>query len=590
MRRKRLLWQIYPSYILITAISLIAITWYTSRSVRQFYVSTIFADLEARARLIKTQIEAPLRAGDFAQIHDFCMDLGRESHTNVTVVLVDGRVVGDTHRDPRQMENHGDRPEIKAALSTGMGTARRSSTTFDDNMIYVAIPVLDGPRAVAVVRTALSAGAIDAALSQIYRKIAFGGLIVALLAAFVGLVISRRISKPLELLTSGARRFAGGDLGTPLPVSNAEEIGALADAMNTMATQLGDRIDTVEQQKNQEAAILRSMTESVFAVDTEQRLIRVNSAAAELFGIDRTRAIGKPLREVVRNHELLQLVSRALGSETAVEGEITLETPQERYLQVHGTALQGATGGRFGALLVLNDVTRLRRLERVRRDFVANVSHELRTPITTIKGFVETLQSGAIHNPSDAERFLNIIANHTERLNAIIEDLLALSWLEQDTGEEIIREKMRVNRVVERAAETCMGSAKNRRVDVVVKDPERVDAVINGPLIERALVNLIDNAIKYSDEGGEVEVNLEQNGAIWEVRVADRGCGIEKRHLPRIFERFYRTDHARSRAQGGTGLGLAIVKHIALLHGGNVSVESKPGEGSTFTLALPKHP
>ena len=243
-----------------------------------------------------------------------------------------------------------------------------------------------------------------------------------------------------------------------------------------------------------------------------------------------------------------------------------------------------------GALLVLNDVTRLRRLERVRRDFVANVSHELRTPITTIKGFVETLQEGAILNPDDADRFLAIIGNHTERLNAIIEDLLALSWLEQDTGDKILRERTRVNRVVARAVETCIGSAKKRRVGVFVKDPEPIDAVVNGPLIERAMVNLIDNAIKYSDEGGRVEVTLEQNGANWEVRVADFGCGIEKRHLPRIFERFYRTDHARSRALGGTGLGLAIVKHVALLHGGNVSVESKPGEGSTFSIHLPKKP
>jgi two-component system phosphate regulon sensor histidine kinase PhoR len=216
------------------------------------------------------------------------------------------------------------------------------------------------------------------------------------------------------------------------------------------------------------------------------------------------------------------------------------------------------------------------------------VSHELRTPITTIKGFVETLQGGALANRQDAERFLDIIANHTERLNAIIEDLLALSWLEQDTDEEIVRESCKLEPVVARAVEACAPGAGARDIRIVVRDPDDVAAVVNPPLIERALVNLIDNAIKYSYPGGKVEITLERDPAECRIRVADQGSGIEKRHLPRIFERFYRTDKARSRSQGGTGLGLAIVKHIALLHSGSVSVESQPGEGSTFTIRIPE--
>ena len=564
-----------------------AVGWYTSRSVRQFYLDNTRSDLEARARLVKSQIETPILPRDFERIDDVCKSLGLLSGTRITVVLVNGRVVGDTDETPERMENHGDRPEIRAALANGAGSSTRYSTTLETNMMYVAIPVLDGSQPVGVVRTAIPVTAIDEALGQIYGKIVLGGLIVALLAALISLIISRRITRPLEALKQGAQRFAEGDLGSPLPPSDSEEIGALADAMNAMAIQLDDRIRRTEQQKNQEAAVLRSLSESLFAVDADERLIRVNAAATRLFDIDDTESLGKPLHEVIRNHDLIQLVGQVLQSEHAVEGEITIDTPEERYLQVHGTVLRGANGSRFGALLVLNDVTRLRRLERVRRDFVANVSHELRTPITTIKGFVETLQGGALANRNDAERFLDIIANHTERLNAIIEDLLALSWLEQDTDEKIVRESSKLEPVVARAVEACATGARVRDITLVVQDPDGVTATVNPPLIERAVVNLIDNAIKYSDPGSKVEIALKRDPAGCRIRVVDRGAGIEKRHLPRIFERFYRTDKARSRSQGGTGLGLAIVKHIALLHSGGVSVESRLGEGSTFTIRIP---
>ncbi len=589
MRRRRLLWQIYPSYILITAVSLGAVAWYTSRSVREFYLDNTRRDLEARALLVRNRIPVPVYPSDFPRVDELCKVLGRESRTRITIVLVDGTVVGDTDDDPSRMENHGDRPEIRAALAGGAGSSTRFSSAEEMSMMYVAIPVLDGSRPVAVVRTAIPVGAIGGALGQIYRKIAFGGVVVALLAALVGLIISRRISRPLEALTRGARRIAEGELNTPLSTSSSEEIGALSDAMSTMAAQLSDRIRTVEQQKNQEAAVLSSMSESVFAVDADERLIRINSAAARLFGIDGARVIGRPIQEVVRNHELLRLVGEALGSDRSVEGEISLESPEERHLQVHGTVLRGSNGSRYGALVVLNDVTRLRRLERVRRDFVANVSHELRTPITTIKGFVETLQAGAINNSRDAKRFLDIIANHTERLSQIIEDLLALSWLEQDReSEQITREKTLLGSVVVRAVEMCAVNARNRNIDIVVRGSDNHEATINAPLVERALVNLIDNAIKYSDEGSKIHVEIVEEGSGCVIHVVDHGCGIEKRHLPRIFERFYRTDQARSRGQGGTGLGLAIVKHIAILHGGTVSVESKPGVGSTFSMHLPK--
>jgi two-component system phosphate regulon sensor histidine kinase PhoR len=584
-----LVWQISPSYILIAVFSLGAVAWYTSGSVREFYLEKTSQDLEARARLVRSRITLPIRSFDHAPIDGLCKTLGRESRTGITIVLVDGTVVGDSEADPLRMENHGDRPEIRAAFAGGTGSVVRSAAANEPGVMYVAIPVFDGSRPVAAVRTAIPMSGVDEALGRFYRRIAFGGVLAALLAVLVGYVISRRISRPLNALTHGARRFAEGELNTPLATTASEEIDALASAMNAMAGQMSERIRAVELQKNQEAAVLGSMSESVFAVDADERLIRINTAAARLFAIDGANVIGRPIHEVVRNHELIRLVGEALASDRPVEGEITIERPDERHLQVHGTVLRGANGSRYGALVVLNDVTRLRRLERVRRDFVANVSHELRTPITTIKGFVETLQAGAINNRRDAERFLDIIANHTERLSAIIEDLLALSWLEQDReAEQITREKTPLRSVVARAVEMCSINAQNRKIEIMVRGADPVEAIVNGPLVERALVNLIDNAIKYSDEGSTVQVEIGEEDARCVIRVIDHGCGIDKRHLPRIFERFYRTDQARSRGQGGTGLGLAIVKHIALLHGGTVSVESKLGVGSTFSMHLPR--
>ena len=569
-------------------IALVAITWYASRSLQQFYLDIAQSDLEARAKLVESEVSRLIDAGDFAMLDETCKSLGWETGTRITVMLADGRVVGDTREDPGRMDNHGGRPEVMDALAAGFGSSVRYSATLRQRLMYVAIPLRTAGGENAVVRTAIPVMAIDETLRQIYRKIALGGLIVAVLAALISYIISRRISQPLEALTVTAQSFAQGDFDTRLPVGDSAEIGALADAMNTMAERLDDRIQEVDAQRQQVEAVLRSMTESVLAVDSQDRIIRINAAAAELFAVDGAAAIGRPIAEVIRNNDVLQLVSRVVSSDQPVEEEITIYDPEERWLQAHGTVLHGADEASIGALVVLNDLTRMRRLERVRRDFVANVSHELKTPITAIKGFVETLQGGAIQDNDAAERFLGIIGNHTERLHAIIEDLLALSRLDQDAEQEIELAPARLHELAVRAAEVCRVKAQARRVDVTIEDSDAVEALVNAPLVENALVNLIDNAIKYSDEGKQVKVSIEQERGGAVVRVHDEGPGIEKEHLPRIFERFYRTDSARSRALGGTGLGLAIVKHIAVAHGGSVTVQSTIGEGSTFSIHLPR--
>jgi two-component system phosphate regulon sensor histidine kinase PhoR len=341
-------------------------------------------------------------------------------------------------------------------------------------------------------------------------------------------------------------------------------------------------------QRNEKEAVLSSMVEGVLAVDTDQRLITINQTAARLFGIDPARADGTDLSVIIRDTALRKLVTDALASDEPVEGEIVLKNQNEKVLHSRGTALRDAQGKEIGAVVVLQDVTRVRRLEQVRRDFVANVSHELRTPITSIKGFVETLMDGALNDPHDAQRFLGIIRKQADRLNAIIEDLLTLSRLEEEVGEaHAVLEPTPLERVLRSAIDLCSGAAAAKEINVELHCDGVGEVRVAPRFLERAVVNLIDNAIKYSESAGAIRVRVVRSDGEVTIRVEDDGCGISPEHLPRLFERFYRVDKARSRQLGGTGLGLAIVKHIANVHGGRVSVESTPGQGSVFSIHLP---
>jgi len=588
MRRRRLLWQFYPSYLLITLISLVAVTWYGSSYVRGFFLEHVRSELTARAHLVENNLLVPLGSGDMKSVDVLCKEIGRQTSTRVTVVLSSGKVVGDSMEDPARMDSHSDRPEVIEALAGKTGKSIRYSYTLQENMMYVAIPANDQGSILGVVRTAIPVTSIDRALQAIYLHIAVGGLVIALMAAALGFVVSRRISRPLEEMKRGAERFAQGDFRHPLTIPDSLEIGGLAGALNRMAIQIDEQLRTVVRQRNELEAVLSSMAEAVLAVDADEHIINLNNAAARLLGVVAGDVHGRSIQESIRHTDLQRFVARSLGSQTPVESDIVLDLDGKRTLQAHGTALRDAQGRNIGALIVLNDMTRLRHLENVRREFVANVSHELKTPITSIKGFVETLLDGAINNPEDARRFLNIIAKHADRLNAIIEDLLSLSKIEQE-GERkgIALEEGSVRGVLQAAIQSCRVSAEAKNITMELTCEDDIRARINAPLFEQAIVNLLDNAIKYSEPGKTVEAEAVQANGEVVVQVRDHGYGIAKEHLPRLFERFYRVDKARSRKLGGTGLGLAIVKHIVQAHSGRVEVQSVLGEGSAFTIRLP---
>ena len=588
-RKKPLLWHLYPSFLLITIISLVAVTWYASRSLRHFFLKQTASDLEARAHLVEKQILNYLDPLDEKALDLLCKDIGKRASTRVTVILPTGKVVGDTEENPENMDTHIDRPEIIQALHSSLGMSIRYSRTLEKNMMYVGIPVRKDSRILAVVRASIPITSIDSVISSIQNQIALGGLIIAIFAAILSLVVSRRITRPIKKIKRTAESIARGDFQVKARVDQSDEIGDLSEAMNQMAAQLRERIDTIVRQRNEIETMLSSMTEGVIAVDTEERIISMNLAASEMLSCNVTQVQGRSMQEAVRNTVLQQFVTEALGSEEPIEKDVVLHLDGERIVNAHGTLLRDADGNRVGALIVLNDVTRLWRLENIRREFVANVSHEIRTPITAIKGFVETLRDGAINNPQDAERFLGIVEKHVDRLEAIIEDLLSLSRIEKEAEkEEIILYEGSIRDVLQAAVQVCEVKAAPKNVRCELTCDGGIMAKINPPLLEQAVVNLLDNAIKYSEEGGMVEVKATQTGSEIIISVRDHGCGIDKVHLPRLFERFYRVDKSRSRQLGGTGLGLAIVKHIAQAHGGRVDLESLPGKGSTFTLCLPR--
>ena len=589
MPRKRLIWQIYPPFLVIILIALVTLTWFFSRTLDDFYREEKRRGLEAQGQLVVNQARDALVSGNISALESLSLALGKQSGTRLTIILPDGRVVGDSEEDPAKMDNHASRPEIRVALEGRSGAATRYSTTLQQEMMYVALPVRSNDQIIGCVRTALPIASVDKALETVLFHVINSGILIALIAALISLWVSRRISRPLVEMKRGAERFAGGELDRRLPVYKGEEMGGLAEAMNQMAAQLNDRLQTVVSQRNEQEAVLASMIEGVLAVDHQERILRINQAAATLLGTNPELAVGRSLQEVVRKPELQRFITESLQSRTSIEADMTLlYQGEERFLQTHGTPLRGSDGQTIGALIVIRDVTRLRRLENLRRDFVANVSHELRTPITAIKGAVETLLAGANENPEDCQRFLEIANRQSDRLNAIIEDLLSLSRLERDAeSDEVGRMHEQLLPILESALQSCSSIAKSREVDVNLFCSEEIVANVNSALLEQAVINLVDNAIKYSESRNFVTVESWQEGKYVMIKVQDRGQGISKEHLPRLFERFYRVDAARSRAVGGTGLGLAIVKHIVQAHDGEVTVHSTPGKGSVFTISLP---
>ena len=498
------------------------------RRCRRLYEAHLTADLESRARLACEPIDNLLTAGKAGEVDALCKKLGRSSHTRITVILPSGKAIGDSDADPGEMENHKDRPEIRDAFGGTVTQEIRRSDTLHEDRIYVAVPLVQHGRAMAVVRTSLSADRTRRRLARfaIAWPIAVSSGSRSL--RVISLVISRRISRPLEEIKVGADRFAAGDLNHRLAAGGSLEVGAVAKALNRMAEQLDERIQTVLRQQNEREAMLSSMEEGVLAIDNQSRILSLNKTCATLLGGEPAKLEGRTVYEVIRKPDLLRFVESALASLSPVDGEIQIHGPQDRWVSAHGTTLYDPQRGKIGVLIVLHDVTRLRHLEEVRRDFVANVSHELRTPITSIKGFIETLLDGAREDKENALRFLQIMLRQVNRLDAIIGDLLSLSRIERGSDEQMIElAEDSIRGVLQAAIETCDRKAAEKQIQIELICPPDLTAQINAALLEQAVINLLDNAIKYSGAGSAIEIRAERDGG--EIGHLRQGSGLRHR-------------------------------------------------------------
>jgi two-component system phosphate regulon sensor histidine kinase PhoR len=510
----------------------------------------------------------------------------------VTVIARDGRVLGDSEvavEDLPRVENHAGRPEVQEALAGRIGRHLRTSATIGTPLLYVAVPVEDGGHVIGVLRVALPLSVVTSSYAAIHRVMLVGGLVALLAACGIGLFVARRVTEPVVQMQAIARRMSDGDFTARVPVRSPDEIGALGRALNAMAARLREKIQDIEQEQAKTTAILDGMVEGVVAVDGRDTILLMNERVRAMFGLGPARGERKPFLEVIRNADLHRILheSRAAGEGSVSHHELRLASPIERRLQVNAVPLRLAPD-ETGVVMVLHDVSELRRLEQVRTEFVANVSHELRTPLTAIQGYLETLLGGALEERANARRFLEIVFRHTERLGRLLNDLTDLSNIE--LGKVSLKlAPTRLDEVVESVLAIIGPKADAGRVALATDLPAALRPVLaDRDRLAQILINLVDNAVKYTPDGGRVTVRAsERAGGGVEIAVIDTGVGIPPGDLPRITERFYRVDRARSRELGGTGLGLAIVKHLVLAHGGELRIESEPPRGTTAYVTLP---
>ncbi len=588
MKQHRLLWRIYFYFLAATLAAIAVLALYAVHSMQGFVEDQTLRNLTIRAQMVaETCADTPF-TNNAGNINLICSALGRITEARITIILPDGKVIGDSDRNPLNMDNHLNRPEVVQAFRGEIGESSRFSDTLKKTLEYITVPLKRGGEIVAVVRLSQPVAEIRWTQRIIIRQILMGTISAVLLFAVVALYLSRQITRPLEAMREIADQLAEGNLSSRVSITSTDEIGSLAQSINKMATQLDMRIKTIARQQVEQKAVLSCMTEGVLAVDPDGKLLYLNKTAAKLLNTTKEDALDRSIQEIVRHHDLQVFISDSLRKTDAAKAEIIINDVDERYIQVHSTPLTDPTGWSIGGLVVINDITQLKRLETMRSDFVANVSHELKTPITALKGCVETLASDQPLSSDETVNFNLMMERHVERLEAIVEDLLVLSRIEFDMKESHIElTQSSVCKLLERTVQTFAKRVELREIEIKITCSEELSAPINNALLEQAVGNLIDNAIKYSESETVINITASQNGDQIIIEVADQGSGIASHHLSRIFERFYRVDKARSRAFGGTGLGLSIVKHIALAHQGGVTVKSTFGKGCTFAITLP---
>ncbi|OHB86268.1 MAG: hypothetical protein A3D13_08690 [Planctomycetes bacterium RIFCSPHIGHO2_02_FULL_40_12] len=575
--KKTIFVKIFGGYLLVIIVTL-ALTFPLSfRAIRHHHINTLTGDLKNLCLTLKLNISPLLENNRIDELDTLIKKLGRQIETRITVVNLDGIVLADSEKDQAIMENHKNRLEIMQAIRDGIGTSLRYSTTMKEEMLYVAVPIEINGKVFGILRASLFLNEINTLLNNLQMtiiKIAVIIVVVLLLGAFL---FSRNLSRPLKELGDASRKVAQGDFNAKVYLKNRDEIKELADSFNYMTDQMKNLFTQLSYQKEELDSIISSIKEGLCVLDKEGKITIYNESFRKIVKNDSVK--GKFYWEVLRKIKFDELIKKVRGERSSIVEEIELNNK---------TYLCSATfcTNKEEIVATLHDITKIKDLEKTKKDFVSNVSHELRTPLTAIKGFVETLEETT--NDDENKHYLNIIKRHTDRVINIVEDLLLLSELEEESS-SLEFEDVNLEGLIENILKIFDQRLREKNLVLKFKSDKDLPLIKADPFkLEQVFINLIDNAVKYT-ESGEIIISLSQKDEKVVIEIQDTGICIPKEHLSRIFERFYVVDKSRSRKLGGTGLGLSIVKHIVLLHNGKIDVENIPGTGTKFIVALPIH-
>jgi len=582
-------WKLMLTYTFIALIVLLAAGIYVSRTLKGQYLSRIEGQLRCDADLAGAYVLEAMGKGPLTHDADSLVDeIGKRLNVRVTLMDLSGKVWGDSELDGddlADLEDHGDRLEILEARDRGAGMNIRHSFTLDTDMMYLAKPIEKDGEKLGFIRLALPLVQIDQALQGLRQSLGVAFLLGLILAVLISYATARRLTRPINTISRIAGKMADGDFSIKAAVRSNDEIGLLARTINQMSSQLDQTIGQITTERDRLQGVLGGMREGVMLTDRDGRIVMTNEAFQSIFSIT-TPVEGATPIEATRDARLHEAVDRGRKGGREVIDEIELYLPAHRILYVHVVPL-GLPERLTGTVAVLYDVTQLKNLERVRKDFVANVSHELNTPLAAIRGYAETLQGKALEHQETARQFLQIIARHADRMTKLVSDLLALSKWESD-GYRPTFAPVHLRSLVNNSLETFHDIIGKKGLNLQVDIPEPCSVRADEKGLEQVFINLLDNAVKFTPEGGRIAISAAEEDAFMKIAVSDTGIGIPSNDISRIFERFYRVDKDRSRELGGTGLGLSIVKHIVQAHGGQVWEESQIGHGSTFYLTIPK--
>lgn len=564
--------KIFGSYFLLIVALSGLIVLFSSYLIRHYQLERTEQELKEIAAVIRSTLKgtAPDKTVDEA-----VKALGVKINTRITVVDREGRVIADSREDPRKMDNHRTRTEIAQAFEGRTGVYLRTSDTLGQDMLYVGVPVYEGAEVRQVIRVSKFLKDIKLVSGRLNRKIALTSAIVLAIALVAAFLFARTISRPVGELTDAIRRVAGHDFGARVLLKGGDELKQVADSFNAMTDEMQGLFGELTRQKEELNGIITSLQEGLLVLDRDERVVMVNKSLERIAG--RPVETGKFYWEEIREPGINDLIKKVRDERKNLSREITVN---EMVFLCSASFLK--TDG--GIVVVFHDISEIKRLEKIKSDFVLNVSHELRTPLTSIKGYADTIDEGSLSEEN--RHYLTIIRRNTERLINIVGDLLTLSKLEEREF-ALSLEPVALPFLIERVLKLFEDQARSKGFSLKMEAPEDLPPVLGDPFkLEQVFINLLDNAMKYTDAGG-IAITVALSGDEVIAKVSDTGTGIPQEHIPRIFERFYVVDKSRSKKMGGTGLGLSIVKHIVLLHNGTVRVESAAGKGSAFIVSLP---